>query len=161
MAKPHDEGSEIPWVVTGRGAIFWRTAIQKRCWPRLGNDVNKKQNLLWLATKIWELCVKVAGKHILIEFPRKLEWFHLSLTKDPVCTSFSALQMIKVLTLDEVPRNDPTKPAENTLTCVKSQVTYWNSRQALLGIPTDALWTQILQGGKLGWLICHFTGQEF
>lgn len=128
-----------------------------------------------LASKIWELCIKVVSKQMLTDFPGKLEWFPLCLTKDPVCKTFSALRIIKKLSFEEVARDDPIKPAKNLLICVKSQVTHWNSRETLVAahrvpernqevarrlvIPMDALWAQTLQGVKPG-RINHFIGQK-
>lgn len=108
MAKPHDEGVWIPEPLLEGGATSWGRAIQKKCWPRLGYDMNENQNLLWLATKIWELWVQVASKRIPVELPGKLEWFPLCLTKDPVCKPFLPFKLSERLLLRSLgitPRN--------------------------------------------------------
>ena len=76
------------WVIAGRGTISWRRVIWKRHWLNWA--------MMWMRNDIycdWPLrfgsyVLQEAGKHIVTEFTRKLEGFHLCLTKGPYSQSY-------------------------------------------------------------------------
>ena len=76
------------WVITGRGTISWRRVIWKRCWldwamMSMRNDIYCDWPL-----RFGSYVLEAAGKHIVTEFKRKLEGFHLCLIKGPYSQSY-------------------------------------------------------------------------